>query len=83
MASREEKVSLFRLIGLNDQKIEETLKNETLSTFLAEIVTIANKAANNKDQLFDKIASVLLYQLATKLKSQIRNRLSFFSGKYC
>lgn len=77
MATKKEKANLFRLIGLNDQKIEETLKNESLSTFLAEIVTIANKVANNNNQPFDKIASVLLYQLATKLKSQIRNRLSF------
>lgn len=42
MATKKEKANLFRLIGLNDQKIEETLKNESLSTFLAEIVTIVS-----------------------------------------
>lgn len=40
MATKEEKFRLFRLINLSDQKIEETLKNESLSTFLVEIVTI-------------------------------------------
>lgn len=39
MSTKEEKVNLFKLIGLSDQKIEETLKNESLSNFLVEIIT--------------------------------------------
>ena len=39
MSTKEEKVILFKLIGLSDQKIEETLKNESLTNFLVEIIT--------------------------------------------
>ena len=42
MAIKEEKANLFRLIGLSDQKIEETIKNESLSTFLVEVVSIVS-----------------------------------------
>jgi len=80
MAIKEEKANLFRLIGLSDQKIEETIKNESLSTFLVEVVSIAKKVANS-EQPFDKGVSVLLYQLATKIKSQIKNRSSFIIEK--
>ena len=38
MATPESKKSMFKLIGLNEQKIDETLKNENLSQFLSEIV---------------------------------------------
>jgi hypothetical protein len=38
MTSKEERTELFRLIGLSDQKIEETLKNEQLTVFLVEII---------------------------------------------
>ena len=38
MGSREEKISLYKLIGLGDQKIEETLKNEPLSNLLVQII---------------------------------------------
>ena len=37
MASKEEKASALKYLGLNDQKIDETLKNEALSVFLIEI----------------------------------------------
>lgn len=37
MASKEEKVNALKYLGLNEQKIEETLKNEALSNFLIEI----------------------------------------------
>ena len=39
MATKEEKSALFKLICLSDQKIEDTVKNETLSKFLVEIIT--------------------------------------------
>ena len=34
----EEKSSLLKLIGLSDQKITETLKNEQLTIFFIEII---------------------------------------------
>jgi glutaminyl-tRNA synthetase len=76
MANKDEKVALLRLIGLSDQKIDETLKNESLTVLLIETINIAKKVANT-DQAFEKGVGVLLYQLATKLKSQIKNRLNF------
>jgi hypothetical protein len=39
MSSKEEKASLFKLIGLSDQKIDETIKNEALTKLLVEIIT--------------------------------------------
>lgn len=38
MSSKEEKATLLKFLGLNDQKVEETFKNETLTNFLVEIV---------------------------------------------
>lgn len=38
MSTKEEKANLLKFLGLNDQKVEETLKNETLSSLLIEIV---------------------------------------------
>jgi hypothetical protein len=38
MASREEKGALFKLIGLGEKKIEETIKNESLSNLLVEVI---------------------------------------------
>jgi hypothetical protein len=42
MATKEEKSALLRYIGLNDQKIEETIKNEPLTALLVEIITHVN-----------------------------------------
>jgi hypothetical protein len=42
MSSKEEKANLFKLIGLSDQKIEETIKNEALTKLLVEIITHVN-----------------------------------------
>ncbi len=39
MSSKEEKANLFKLIGLSDQKIEETIKNESLTKLLVEIIS--------------------------------------------
>jgi glutaminyl-tRNA synthetase len=71
----EEKTKLFKLIGLNDSKIAETLKNESLSNFLAEIVSYGLKL--NKNSEFSKTESNLLYQIATKIKAQVRHHLNF------
>ena len=40
--NKEEKVALLRLIGLSDQKIDETLKNESLTLILIETISIVN-----------------------------------------
>ncbi len=40
MANKDEKVTLLRLIGLSDQKIDETLKNESLTVLLIETINI-------------------------------------------
>ena len=45
MASKEEKTNELKYLGLNDQKIVETLKNEALSTFLVEIAKHVKKSA--------------------------------------
>ena len=39
MSSKEEKANLFKLIGLSDHKIEETIKNESLTKLLVEIIS--------------------------------------------
>lgn len=48
MASREEKATLFKLIGLGEKKIEETMKNESLSNLLVEIINQVSKSTTNK-----------------------------------
>jgi hypothetical protein len=35
---RSEKLKLFKLIGFSDQKCEETLKNESISNQLSELI---------------------------------------------
>ena len=46
MSNTEDKSALFKLIGLSDQKIEETIKNEPLSNFLIEIINHVGFLAN-------------------------------------
>lgn len=75
MATEVEKVNLLKLICLNDQKIKETIKNEQLSSFLAEIITYAQSVAKNTEP-FDKVVSVLIYSLGTKIKSQLKSRIN-------
>ena len=41
------------------------------------LLQLKAKKVANTDQAFEKVVGVLLYQLATKLKSQIKNRLNF------
>lgn len=72
----EEKSSLLKLIGLSDQKITETLKNEQLTIFFIEIIKHA-KTFLKTSEPFDKGISVLIYSLATKFKSQLKNRQNF------
>lgn len=38
MATKEEKSNALKYLGLTEQKIEETIKNESLTTALLEII---------------------------------------------
>ncbi|XP_076066868.1 glutaminyl-tRNA synthetase [Oratosquilla oratoria] len=60
------------LLGLSEQKIGETMKNENLSTVLANIVDEALKYGDIK-----KGAGSLLYNLGTKLPKQFSNHQAF------
>jgi hypothetical protein len=48
MTSREEKATLFKLIGLGEKKIEETIKNESLSNLLVEIINQVSKSTKRR-----------------------------------
>ena len=75
MATKEERVKLLKLIHLSDQKIDETVKNESLTALLAEIIQYVLKIQNNN--VIEKNAAVLLYTLASKMKAQYKNRQNF------
>lgn len=76
MASDADKSDLLKLICLSDQKIKETIKNEQLTAFFIEIINHA-KSILKTTEPFDKVVSVLIYSLATKFKSQLKNRQNF------
>ena len=76
MATEVERVNLLKLICLSDQKIKETIKNVQLTDSLVEIITYAQSVVKNTEP-FDKVVSVLIYSLATKMKSQLKNRQHF------
>uniref|UniRef100_A0A1B6C6I6 glutamine--tRNA ligase n=1 Tax=Clastoptera arizonana TaxID=38151 RepID=A0A1B6C6I6_9HEMI len=66
----EDLVQLFISIGLKEQKAKETIKNETVSVNL--------KTAINEAKKFGEISSevgILLYHLASKMKSQITHHI--------
>lgn len=73
MASKEGLMELFVGIGLSEQKAKETCKNEALCLTLKQSIEAA--ARHTCDNDIGKDAGKLLYNLATKIKSQIRNRL--------
>ncbi|CAG4940858.1 unnamed protein product [Colias eurytheme] len=67
----EETIENFKKIGLSEQKAKETLKNANVTKFLLQILS---------EVQLDQIpsgAGLLLYHLATKIKPQIANKLSF------
>ncbi|GAB1607589.1 glutamine--tRNA ligase-like [Argonauta hians] len=65
--------SLFTNIGLSDQKATETCKNVALSNTLRHCIENMQKLLGNTT--INKDAGKLLYNLSTKLKSQIYNRI--------
>lgn len=68
MAS-EELTATFVSIGLSEQKAKETVKNEQLSSSLKQAIEQARKCGV---QSIDKEMGKLLYNIATKLKTQIK-----------
>ncbi|XP_071448775.1 probable glutamine--tRNA ligase [Hetaerina americana] len=59
-------IKLFQEIGLSEQKAKETLKNAVVTKTLKEIIMEAKKFNN-----FPSSSQLLLYYVATKIKSQI------------
>lgn len=57
-----DKASLFQSIGLSEQKAQETLKNEALSTRLEAIINLAKEKSGVG---IEKSTGVLLYSLAS------------------
>ncbi|XP_071162421.1 glutamine--tRNA ligase-like isoform X2 [Mytilus edulis] len=68
MAS-EDLTATFVSIGLSEQKAQETVKNEQLSSSLKQAIEQARKCGV---QSIDKEMGKLLYNIATKLKTQIK-----------
>lgn len=67
--------SLFVSIGLSEQKAKETCKNAALSNTLRQCVENVQKYSGNSS--IDKDVGKLLYNLSTKLKSQIYDKIPF------
>jgi len=65
------------LIGLNEQKIKETLKNQSLSETLVAVIdqTLAKCGGN-----IDREQGKLLYSVATKLPKQYHSHLSLLTS---
>ncbi|CAH3145871.1 unnamed protein product [Porites evermanni] len=57
-----DRASLFQSIGLSEQKTQETLKNEALSTRLESIINLAKETSPGD---IEKPTGVLLYSLAS------------------
>jgi len=66
-------MDLFCSIGLSEQKSKETIKNETLSQILRAVIEEAGGSGNGT---IDKTSGVLLYNIATRLKTQISHHRS-------
>lgn len=69
---KEDDVKLFQSIGLSEQKAKETLKNKQVSNNLKLVITEASKYGNLTAEI-----GTLLYHLASKIKNQILDKISF------
>ncbi|XP_061837793.1 glutamine--tRNA ligase [Nerophis lumbriciformis] len=67
--------TLFASIGLSEQKVKETLKNEALSSALKNAITQATSVSGATG--VDKAVGTLLYSLASRLKDP--KRLGFLA----
>ncbi|XP_054161866.1 probable glutamine--tRNA ligase [Oppia nitens] len=70
----EELIKKFASIGLSEAKAKETLKNESLSKTLDELIDETNKYLKT-DNGFSKSIGKLVYQTATTIKLQIKSHL--------
>ena len=70
----EELLQKFVSIGLSEEKAKETLKNESLTKTLNDLIVETNKYVNTNNG-FNKAMGKLVYQTATTIKSQIRSHL--------
>ncbi|XP_054718771.1 probable glutamine--tRNA ligase [Uloborus diversus] len=66
-------LSKLNIIGLSEQKAKETVKNEKLCSDLIQTIELAEKHSSNE---ISKATGNLLYHIATKLKPQIRSKMS-------
>lgn len=83
--NRDEKLNLLKLIGFSDQKSEETLKNEVISNQLCDLIVKAKSCLNlngDKNEI-EKSIGILLYHIATKAKTQIKNRFDYLVKNVC
>ncbi|KAJ8257376.1 hypothetical protein GJAV_G00184940 [Gymnothorax javanicus] len=60
-------LTLFTSIGLSEQKAKETLKNESLSVMLTEVINQAKVVLG--DRSVDKAIGTLLYSMTSRMKS--------------
>ncbi|XP_623880.1 probable glutamine--tRNA ligase isoform X2 [Apis mellifera] len=67
-------IQLFESIGLSEQKAKETLKNKQVSNNLKLAIIEANKYGIITPEI-----GILLYHLASKIKNQIVDKLSFLA----
>ncbi|XP_022829459.1 probable glutamine--tRNA ligase [Spodoptera litura] len=70
----EETVERFKLLGLNEQKAKETLKNTNVTKYLLAALNEVDVAK------LPTGAGMLIYHLATKIKPQIAAKLPFVCG---
>ena len=68
-------IELFKGIGLNETKAKETLKNVHLTSNLRYVIN----AASAKSSELDGIKGNLLYNIASKTKSQIISHIPILS----
>lgn len=67
-------IKLFQSIGLSEQKAKETLKNKQVSNNLRLAIIEANKYGIISSEI-----GILLYHLASKIKTQIADKLPFLA----
>ncbi|KAL6268379.1 hypothetical protein P5V15_001512 [Pogonomyrmex californicus] len=74
-AGNEDDVKLFQSIGLSEQKARETLKNANVTKNLKLAINEAVKHGS-----ITQDTGVLLYHLASKIKNQIADKISFITN---
>ncbi|KAG7200944.1 hypothetical protein KM043_003304 [Ampulex compressa] len=70
----EDDAKLFESVGLSEQKAKETVKNKQVSRNLKLAILEANKYGQVTQEI-----GILLYHLASKIKNQITDKISFLA----